>query len=216
MKANKWMSMVLAMALAAGSGVTAYAAEVDAPADPTAPAEQQPAEETPTIEIVEDMMEQLEQEIADEDHDSAADETLAEESTGDEALPDDEALAGETGTDTDQAEEAEEAPAEKEDEMETLPDQPAEKPEHSHGGSGQKEERAAARQERLARRDAKIELARQNREARLAAKEARIALLDRLKELHALLEGQEMNDQDELVIELRAIQEQIKAYRQSR
>lgn len=62
----------------------------------------------------------------------------------------------------------------------------------------------------------KIELARQVRENRLADKQARIALLDRLKELHAALEGQEMQDDDELVIELRSIQEQIKAYRQSR
>lgn len=54
------------------------------------------------------------------------------------------------------------------------------------------------------------------RENRLADKQARIALLDRLKELHAALEGQEMQDDDELVIELRSIQEQIKAYRQSR
>ena len=30
MKANKWMSMALAMALTAGSGVSAYAAEVAA------------------------------------------------------------------------------------------------------------------------------------------------------------------------------------------
>ncbi len=214
MKANKWMSMVLAMALTAGSGVTAYAAEVDAPVDPTTPSEQQPAEETPTVEIVEDMIEQLEQEIADEENGSTAKETPAEESTEDVETPNDDAYADET--DADNAEEETETPVEGEDEMEGLPEQPAEKPEHSHGGSGQKGERAAARQERLAQRDAKIELARQTREARLAAKESRIALLNRLKELHALLEGQEMDDQDELVIELRAIQEQIKAYRQSR
>jgi hypothetical protein len=75
--------------------------------------------------------------------------------------------------------------------------------------------RAAARQERLNQRDAKIELACQLRETRLAAKESRIALLNRLKELHTLLEGQEPDDQNELMIELRIIQEQIKAYRQS-
>ncbi len=215
MKANKWMSMALAMALTAGSGVTAYAAEVDdAPVASTVPSEQQTAVETPTVEIVEDMIEQLEQEIADEENGSTAKETPAEESTKDVETPNDNVSTDET--DADNAEEGTESPTESEGEMEELPEQPAEKPEHSHGGSGQKEERAAARQERLAQRDAKIELARQTREVRLAAKESRIALLDRLKELHALLEGQEMDDQDEFVIELRAIQEQIKAYRQSR
>ena len=214
MKANKWMSMALAMALTAGSGVSAYAAEVDTPADSSVPAEQQPAEDTPTVEIVEGMIEQLEQEIADDENDSAVEETPTAESTEDAEAPDGEAPTGEA--DADNVEEETEAPTEEEGKTEELPEQPDEKPEHSHGGSGQKEERAAAHQERLAQRDAKIELARQTREARLAAKESRIAMLDRLKELHALLEGQEMDDQDELVIELRAIQEQIKAYRQSR
>ena len=74
----------------------------------------------------------------------------------------------------------------------------------------------AEHQARLEQKALKIELARQVRENRLADKQARIALLDRLKELHAALEGQEMQDDDELVIELRSIQEQIKAYRQSR
>ena len=69
MKANKWMSMALAMALTAGSGVSAYAAEVDTPADSSVPAEQQSAEDTPTVEIVEGMIEQLEQEIADDEND---------------------------------------------------------------------------------------------------------------------------------------------------
>ena len=112
MKANKWMSMALAMALTAGSGVSAYAAEVDTPADSSVPAEQQPAEDTPTVEIVEGMIEQLEQEIADDENDSAVEETPTEESTEDAEAPDDEAPTGEA--DADNVEEETEAPTEEE------------------------------------------------------------------------------------------------------
>lgn len=163
MKANKWISMAMAMAMAAGSGMTAYAAEPETPEEPSVPAAEQPAEQTDTAAVVEDMISQLEEDLA-------ADESQADEST---------------------AETEETAPTEQ-------------KP------------YTAEHQARLEQKALKIELARQLRENRLADKQARIALLDRLKELHAALEGQEMQDDDELVIELRSIQEQIKAYRQSR
>ena len=163
MKANKWISMAMAMAMTAGSGMTAYAAELETPEEPSVPAVEQPAEQTDTAAVVEDMISQLEEDLA-------ADESQADEST---------------------AETEETAPTEQ-------------KP------------YTAEHQARLEQKALKIELARQLRENRLADKQARIALLDRLKELHAALEGQEMQDDDELVIELRSIQEQIKAYRQSR
>ena len=156
MKANKWISMALAMAMTAGSGMTAYAAELEMPEETSVPAAEQPAEQTDTAAVVEDMISQLEADLA-------ADETQADE------------IAAET--------------------EETVP---------------------AEHQARPEQKALKIELARQLRENRFADKQARIALLDRLKELHAALEGQEIQDDDELVIELRSIQEQIKAYRQSR
>ena len=173
MKANKWISMAMAMAMTAGSGMTAYAAEPETPEEPSVPAAEQPAEQTDTAAVVEDMISQLEEDLA-------ADESQADEST---------------------AETEETAPAEAETEEAAPTEQKPYTAEH---------------QARLEQKALKIELARQLRENRLADKQARIALLDRLKELHAALEGQEMQDDDELVIELRSIQEQIKAYRQSR
>lgn len=171
MKANKWISMAMAMAMTAGSGMTAYAAEPETPEEPSVPVAEQPAEQTDTAAVVEDMISQLEEDLA-------ADETQADESAADPA-------ASETET-TEEADSTEQKPY------------------------------TAEHQARLEQKALKIELARQVRENRLADKQARIALLDRLKELHAALEGQEMQDDDELVIELRSIQEQIKAYRQSR
>lgn len=173
MKANKWISMAMAMAMTAGSGVTAYAVELETPEEPSVPAAEQPAEQTDTAAVVEDMISQLEEDLA-------ADETQADE------------IAAET---------EETAPAETED---------------TEAAPAEQKPYTAEHQARLEQKALKIELARQLRENRLADKQARIALLDRLKELHAALEGQEMQDDDELVIELRSIQEQIKAYRQSR
>lgn len=173
MKANKWISMALAMAMTAGSGMTAYAAELEMPEEPSVPAAEQPAEQTDTAAVVEDMISQLEEDLT-------ADETQADE------------IAAET---------EETAPAETED---------------TEAAPAEQKPYTAEHQARLEQKALKIELARQLRENRLADKQARIALLDRLKELHAALEGQEMQDDDELVIELRSIQEQIKAYRQSR
>lgn len=183
MKANKWISMAMALAMTAGSGVTAYAAELETPEEPSVPTAEQPAEQTDTAAVVEDMISQLEEDLA-------ADETQADE------------IAAETEeTAPAEAETEEAAPAEAETE-ETAP--------------AEQKPYTAEHQARLEQKALKIELARQLRENRLADKQARIALLDRLKELHAALEGQEIQDDDELVIELRSIQEQIKAYRQSR
>lgn len=171
MKANKWISMAMALAMTAGSGMTAYAAELDTPEEPSVPTEEQTAEQTDTAAVVEDMISQLEEDLAE-------DQTQADKSAA--------------------------APAASETETTVEADSNEQKP------------YTAERQARLEQKELKIELARQLRENRLADKQARIALLDRLKELHAALEGQEMQDDDELVIELRSIQEQIKAYRQSR
>ncbi|WP_318360901.1 hypothetical protein [uncultured Agathobaculum sp.] len=173
MKANKWISMAMALTMTAGSGATAYAAELETPEEPSVPAAEQPAEQTDTAAVVEDMISQLEEDLA-------ADETQADE------------IAAET---------EKTVPAETED---------------TEAAPAEQKPYTAEHQARLEQKALKIELARQLRENRLADKQARIALLDRLKELHAALEGQEMQDDDELVIELRSIQEQIKAYRQSR
>ena len=181
MKANKWISMAMALAMTAGSGMTAYAAELDTPEEPSVPAAEQPAEQTDTAAVVEDMISQLEEDLATDE--TQADEIAAET---EEAAP---------------AEAEETAPAETED---------------TEAAPAEQKPYTAEHQARLEQKALKIELARQLRENRLADKQARIALLDRLKELHAALEGQEMQDDDELVIELRSIQEQIKAYRQSR
>lgn len=188
MKANKWISMAMALAMTAGSGVTAYAAELETPEEPSVPTAEQPAEQTDTAAVVEDMISQLEEDLA-------ADETQADEIAAEteETAP--------AEAETEEAAPAEAAPAEAETE-ETAP--------------AEQKPYTAEHQARLEQKAIKIELARQLRENRLADKQARIALLDRLKELHAALEGQEMQDDDELVIELRSIQEQIKAYRQSR
>lgn len=193
MKANKWISMAMALAMTAGSGMTAYAAELETPEEPSVPAAEQPAEQTDTAAVVEDMISQLEEDLA-------ADETQADE------------IAAETEeTAPAEAETKEAAPAEAETE-ETAPAET----EDTEAAPAEQKPYTAEHQARLEQKALKIELARQLRENRLADKQARIALLDRLKELHAALEGQEMQDDDELVIELRSIQEQIKAYRQSR
>ena len=78
MKANKWISMAMAMAMTAGSGMTAYAAEPETPEEPSVPAAEQPAEQTDTAAVVEDMISQLEEDLA-------ADETQADESAADPA-----------------------------------------------------------------------------------------------------------------------------------
>lgn len=56
MKANKWISMAMALAMTAGSGATAYAAELETPEEPSVPAAEQPAEQTDTAAVVEDMI----------------------------------------------------------------------------------------------------------------------------------------------------------------
>ena len=152
MKANKWISMAMALAMTAGSGMTAYAAELNTPEEPSVPTEEQTAGQTDTTAVVEDMISQLEEDLA-------ADQTQADEDA-----------AASTVSEPETTEEA---------------------------ASTEQKPYTAEHQARLEQK-------------------ARIALLDRLKELHAALEGQEMQDDDELVIELRSIQEQIKAYRQSR
>lgn len=191
MKLKKSLSFVLVMAMATGSCMSAFAADTDIPADASAPAEEQPAAEPSPAEIVEDMIAELEEtpEV------SEPEETTAENPEASDSQTTDAETTEEVSEDTDVSDEASQPSHKNPEEMKAL--------------------RAAARQERLNQRDAKIELARQLREARLATKESRIALLNRLKELHTLLEGQEPDDQNALMIELRTIQEQIKAYRQS-
>lgn len=95
MKANKWISMAMAMAMTAGNGMTAYAAEPETPEEPSVPVAEQPAEQTDTAAVVEDMISQLEEDLA-------ADETQADESA---AAP----AASETET-TEEADSTEQKP----------------------------------------------------------------------------------------------------------